>query len=460
MQNKRKKTYLFILAFVVLGAIVLSLPPVWSRVSYHSSVLYRNVRYWLKPPSEMVFVPSTLDETPAAAQNTPAETSIANTPTVPPATPTEAATEAAATPTEVTPAATLAPTATTVPLPPNVLLTGISCERQFMNNCGPATLSMYLSFYDWGKNQLATQAGLRPNAEDVNVMPAELVDFVNESTDFEALWRYGGDLQTLRMLLAAGYPVMIERGFEPFSLRSDGWVGHYNLVVGYDDDRQSLTVQDSYLMSYPPWGGGEIPQDQWDTFIGFDFAYAELEQTWRHFNYVFLVVYPSGKEAEVLSLIGPHQAVDDAAQIAYDRATLELTTLTDVRDQFFAWYNAGTSLVELEDYEAAAAAYDTAFGLYPDIPQDSRPYRMLWYEPGPYAAYFYAGRYQDVINLADKTLGYMAKPVLEESYYWRAMAYNALGDTTRAIADLRTSLVYHPGYKPSQELLNQLTGTP
>jgi len=329
-----------------------------------------------------------------------------------------------------------------------------------MNNCGPATLSMYLSYYDWGNNQITAGAVLRPNDKDVNVMPYELVDFVNEHTAQHALWRYGGDLQTIRALLNAGFPVMIERGFEPYTLRNEGWVGHYNLVVGYDDDRQVLTVQDSYLMSYAPWGG-VVPQELWDTFIGFDFSYSELEQTWRAFNFVFIVVYPPERENDVLNALGPLVTDEEACRIAYDRAMQETSSLTDVRDEFFAWFNTGTSLVCLQDHSAAATAFDTAYGsIYPDIEQDSRPYRILWYETGPYTAYYYAGRYQDVINLANQTLGYMADPVLEESYYWRALAYAALGNTTRARADLRTSLEYHPGFAPSVEMLEQLDGTP
>lgn len=286
-------------------------------------------------------------------------------------------------------------------------------------------------------------------------MPYELVDFVNEHTEQRALWRYGGDLQMIKTLINAGFPVMFEKTFEPYSLREDGWMGHYNLAVGYDDERESLTVQDTYLMSYAPWGG-QIPQELWDTFIGFDFSYSQLEQEWRAFNYVFVVVYPPEKENEVLASLGPLANEQEACQIAYDRAMKETSSVADVRDRYFAWFNAGTSQVCLQDYESAAAAYDTAYGIYPDIPQDSRPYRILWYESGPYAAYYYTGRYQDVINLASQTLGYMAEPVIEESYYWRAMAYNALGDTNRAADDLRTSLVYHPGYAPSIALLKEL----
>ncbi len=453
MQNKRKKIWGIMIVVVVLLAVVLSLPPVWSRVTYHSREVYRTVKYWLKPPSEAVFVPSTIDDDNVATSVSIAISTDAPTPqptTEPTAILSQSTPEATFTPTLAP-----SPTPTPTPLPSYTLLKGFTCERQFMNNCGPATLSVYLSFYDWGKNQLATGAVIRPNDKDVNVMPYELVDFVNEHTEQKALWRYGGDLQTIKALLNAGFPVMIEKGFEPYTLRNEGWMGHYNLVVGYADERQTITAHDTFLMSYAPWGG-QIPLDQWDTFIGFDFPYSDLEQAWRNFNSVFIVVYPPEKENDVLNLLGPLATEEEACRIAYERAMQETTSLTEIRDQFFAWFNAGTSLVCLEDYEAAAAAFDTAYGIYPDIQQNARPYRILWYETGPYSAYYYTDRYQDVINLANQTLGYMAEPVLEESYYWRALSYNALGDTISAVDDLRTSLKYHPGYEPSVDMLKQL----
>ncbi len=459
MKNKRKNIWIVIIAVVVLLAVVLSLPPVWSRVDYHSREVYRTIKYWLKPPSEAVFVPSTSDDGFVATPVSAAITADAPAPqptTEPTTIPTQSTPEVdfSPTPTHI-PTQTPPPSPTPTPLPSSVLLTGITPERQFMNNCGPATLSMYLSYYDWGKDQIAAGGVLRPNDKDVNVMPYELVDFVNEHTDLHALWRYGGDLQTIRVLLNAGFPLMIEKSFEPYTLRNEGWMGHYNLVVGYDDEEQSLTVQDSYLMSYPPWGV-EIPVELWDSFIGFDFSYSELEQAWRAFNYVFIVVYPPEKENEVLNALGPLATEEGACRIANDRAMQDTSSLTDVRNKFFAWFNAGTSLVCLQDYTTAASAFDTAFGIYPDIELNSRPYRILWYEIDPYPAYYYSARYQDVINLANQTLGNMAEPVLEESFYWRALSYDALGDTTRAIADLRTSLEYHPGFAPSVTKLKEL----
>ena len=85
---------------------------------------------------------------------------------------------------------------------------------------------------------------------------------------------------------------------------------------------------------------------------------------------------------------------------------------------------------------------------------------MMWYQTGPYWAYYYTGRYQDVINLATTTLDAMSEPVLEESYYWRALALQASGDNKGAIADLRASLKYHPGFEPALTQLQQLNATP
>lgn len=457
MQTERIKRWAIIISIVALLAVIFSLPAVQSRVVYHSQRAYRVVKYWLKPPSEAVFLPSTeLDLTA-----TPESTLLPATPTVPQsmAESTSIPSQTAAPAIASSPAPTLIPTLTSAPLPSDILLTGFHCERQFMNNCGPATLSMNLSYYDWGKNQLTTSAVIRPNIADVNVMPYELANYVNEHTDLRALWRYGGDLQTIKALLNLGVPVIIEKGFEPFTLQGDGWMGHYNLVAGYDDEKEIFTMHDTYLMSYAPWGG-QIPEELYDTFIGFDFSYSETEKSWQAFNYVFVVAYPPEKENDVLAALGPLATAEEAAQIAYDRAMQETTSLTDKRDKYFAWYNAGTSLVVLQDYPAAAAAYDEAFGIYPDILENKRPYRMLWYQTGPYEAYYHAARYQDVINLANLTLGNMADPALEESYYWRARSYLALGDELRAENNLRSSLKYHPGYIPSLTLLQEMGITP
>ncbi len=79
----------------------------------------------------------------------------------------------------------------------------------------------------------------------------------------------------------------------------------------------------------------------------------------------------------------------------------------------------------LQDYDGAAQAYDQAFAIYPTIPEKQRPWRMVWYQTGPYFAYFFTRRYYDVISLATDTIDNINEPTMEESYYWRA-AFTAL----------------------------------
>ena len=54
----------------------------------------------------------------------------------------------------------------------------------------------------------------------------------------------------------------------------------------------------------------------------------------------------------------------------------------------------------------------------------------------------------------------MSEPVLEESYYWRALAGIASGDNEGAIKDLRSALKYHTGFEPAFTQLQQLGVTP
>ena len=113
------------------------------------------------------------------------------------------------------------------------MLTGILHQYQMWNNCGPANLAMALSFWGWKGDQRDTAAFLKPNQRDKNVMPYEMEAYVEQETDLEAVVRVGGDLQTLKALIAAGLPVIVEKGFEGVGF--DGWMGHYQVVSGYDD---------------------------------------------------------------------------------------------------------------------------------------------------------------------------------------------------------------------------------
>jgi tetratricopeptide (TPR) repeat protein len=415
------------LALFALVAVVYNLPFVQDRVGWRVSELRARIKYALSPPEEAVFTP---DPTLQAMVRT---TLSALTPTA-----TLTSTPGPTQPPTVTPTPTVVPT----PLPASVQLRGVRHEYQKWNNCGPATLSMALSFWGWQGDQRDTAAYLKPNPRDKNVMPYEMAGYVEDETDLNAIVRVGGDLDLIKRFVAAGIPVVVEKGFEGAGF--DGWMGHYEVITGYDDARQRFTAQDSYIMP-------DLPV-----------AYADLLAYWRAFNYLYLVVYPADRQTEVMSLLGPE--ADEAAnnQAAAQRASDEVFASSG-RDQFFAWFNRGTNLVRLQDYAGAAQAFDEAYALDAQLAvtdPEHRPWRMLWYQTGPYFAYFFAGRYGDVINLATQTLVNASEPTLEESWYWRARARAAIGDTAGAVEDLRTSLGYHEGFAPSLELLQALDAAP
>jgi tetratricopeptide (TPR) repeat protein len=319
-------------------------------------------------------------------------------------------------------------------LPGKVALTGVRYQDQHgrYNYCAPANLAMALSFWGWTGNRDIVGPVLKPDEKDKNVMPYEMADYVTNNTNLGVILRLGGDLDLIKRFLAAGYPVLLEKGTYLRDLTNVvSWMGHYQVVTGYDEA-----------------GGYFITQD---SFVGADHQVKneDMLKGWRAFNYTYLIIYPKDHETEVMGLLGPDADETANYQNAALKASNEIYGLSGI-DQYFAWFNRGSSLVKLEDYAGAALAYDEAFKVYPNIPEAERPWRMLWYQTGPYFAYYGVGRYYDLLYLADATLKAMQSDKnLEESYYWRGMARAALGDQPAAIEDFRLSLKYHPGFEPA-----------
>jgi hypothetical protein len=311
------------------------------------------------------------------------------------------------------------------------------------NYCGPANIAMALSYWGWEGTADDAAAELRTYSKDKNVMPYEMADFVREETGMGALVRVGGDLDTIKRLIAAGYPVVAEKGphFRDINYQIT-WMGHYQTLTGFNESGGYFIAQDSYIE--PDF------HQPFDTFM----------DEWRSFNYTYLVVYPLEKENDVLNLLG--RAADEMRnyQDALEKAQDEIYQTTGV-NQFFAMFNYGTNLVYLRDYNGAAKAYDQAFLMYDALPTDDsiRPYRILWYQTGPYYAYYYTGRYVDVIEMATKNSIEMVRdavPALEESFYWRGMAKIAIGDQDGGEEDFRTCLEYHRDFNPCLVELNKL----
>ncbi len=375
-------------------------------------------------PQETAVLEATATPLPAANTPTPTATLLsANFTPVP-------TSAAIATPTFTPEAAVAAvdpaPQDISFEIPRSASLNGVRHEYQRWNNCGPATLAMGLSYWGWQGNQKETAAFLKPDQNDKNVRPDELQAYLNENVGWlKHAYRVGGNLDLLKLLVANGYPVIAEKGYDVDP--DTGWMGHYVLVTGYDDVNQRMVTFDSFR--------GPNERVEYDKF----------DYDWQAFNRLFIVMYPPEDENKVLTLLGDHATLEGSYQRALDTAQRE--TL-DAPNNVFAWHNLGTNYSYFRDYAAAASSFDQARNV-------GMPWRMLWYQFGVYRAYYETGRMYEVTDLAEITLR-NAGGGLEESYFWRASANLAIGDIDAAIADYRKALVHNPNFVEAESALNQL----
>jgi len=313
-------------------------------------------------------------------------------------------------------------------IPVSARMYGFRHEQQKWNNCGPATITMALSYFGWQNDQTFAGDLLKPNREDKNVSPQELANFVEEQTALNAMVRMGGDVDLLKALVANNFPVIIETGayFEAYD-----WIGHYRALVAYDDTQNSFFFYDSFL------GTGEFEQ-------GVVVSYDETDTLWQAFNRTFIVVYLPEEEGRLLSILGSRADEADAAQHAFEVAQAEARTNPQ---NGFAWFNMGTSLTALQRYEEAATAFDQARRL-------GLPWRMLWYQFAPFEAYYQLGRYDDVLSMIQINLNNAEE--LEEMYYWRGRVLMAQNQREQAATAFRQALSYNPTFTAAREALDSL----
>lgn len=333
------------------------------------------------------------------------------------------------------PTTTSTPTPTPVPIHKpartSVELIGLTHMWQTWNNCGPATLAMNLSYWGIQLDQADIAARMRSNREDKNVSPEELAAFAR-TQGLEALVRVNGNADLLRLLLSNDLPVIIESWVEE---ESGEGLGHYRLLTGYDDALQEWIAYDSFISagvdSERPYQGIRLP-------------YEQTAQWWAVFNRIYVVVYRTEAAPLVRSILGSD--VDDTAmwQRALQFAEQEVQRRPE---DPFAWFNLGTDLVAAQAFKRAAEAYDQArtIGL---------PWRMLWYQFGPFEAYYQAGRYKELIALAGATID--VTEYVEEVHYWLGMGLEATGDREGARQAFRCALNLDPNYAPAIEALAAL----
>ena len=414
----KRNIALSIVGLIVFAILLYQIPAINSRLSWRFEVARTYVRNVLHPVGN---VPTAIPQ-PA---NTVAPT-IAIQPTQ-----TNDPQGASGVVTTIIP-----PTPTLAPPPAQAFLNSPPYEKQTANNCGPAALSMMLHMFGWNGSQKDISDVIKPVNGDRNVNPEEMAFWVRNYAGWLRIeYRVGGDLETLKRLLAAAYPVIVESttalNREDSGWADDDlWAAHYLLLTGYDDAAQTFTAQDTYRGPDKP-----IP-------------YAQLESEWKPFNYVYLIVYLPEQEEAIKTILGSNWDADLNRQRALELA--QAATAADASDSF-AWFNVGSYLVYFERYDEANAAYDTSREL-------GLPQRMFRYQFGPFLANFHANRNNDLLALTEYAL--QRTEMSEETWLWRGWALYRDGDLNGAIKAWRKALSVRPGYEDALYALNFVGSTP
>lgn len=392
-------------SLLLLAAAVSQLPAVKSRLDWRYIVLSTYLQNVIDPVGPM---PTPVPSTPFATF-----TPLPPTPTA---------------------AVTLAPTPTLAPPPPEASLPSPTYERQGINNCGPATLTMALRMYGWKGSQDDIAGVIKPIPQDRNVNPEELRYFVlNFAGWLRAEYRVAGDIDTLKRLLAANYGVVIEEASklppeDSNGPRDDLWDAHYMLITGYNDATGTFTAQD-------PLRG---PDRQ--------VAYDQLMVDWKPFNYLYMVIYLPEEEDQVKSILGENWDPRQNRQNALNLAEAQ-TSAAGAHQDAFAWFNLGSTLVYFERYQEAAQAFDNAFTI-------GLPQRMTRYQFWPFVAYYNADRIDYLIQITENTYKPINGNYSEEALLWHGYALLRNSDTNGALGDWNKAIAVHPGYCDAEKAIN------
>src|SRR3989338_5566497 len=115
---------------------------------------------------------------------------------------------------------------------------------QTFNNCGPATLSMVMSYFGKSVSQDVLRDQIRPynnpqgGVDDKSLFADEFVKYAKQY-GFEGIQRPDGDVTLLKTLIVNDIPIIVRTWLHP---NED--IGHFRIVRGYDEN--GFIQDDSY----------------------------------------------------------------------------------------------------------------------------------------------------------------------------------------------------------------------
>ena len=314
------------------------------------------------------------------------------------------------------------------PLPVSYLLRNDYQVYETWNNCGPASLSMALSYFGIQESQAALGQVLRPyqnpngDNDDKDVTLDALAGEAR-TLGLLAYSRPNGSIQLLKRFVANGMPVIAET---TMTIADD--IGHYRVVKGFDD------------------AAGTILQDDSMQGHNIQFSYADFDAMWKKYNYEYLVLVPKAKQALAEAILGS----DLNEKVAWQQTVLmDEAALVQNPDDVDSRFNLSVALYYAGAYKQSVDQFEKV--------QNELPFRTLWYQIEPIEAYYALGDYGQVFTTTDSILN-NGNRAFSQLYILRGEIDKKEGHLAAAKAEFEKAVYYNTNLKAAQDALRSVSG--
>lgn len=297
---------------------------------------------------------------------------------------------------------------------------------QTFNNCGPAALSMALSYYGINISQQDLGLALRPyqisggDNDDKSVTLEELSKKSKEY-GFTVFHRPMGNPEIIKHFIASNIPIIVRTWTKP-----DEDIGHFRIIKGYDDEIE-IFIQDDSLQGK-----------------NLNYTYADFNEIWKKFNYEYLVLIPQEKQILAEQILGENIN----SGVSWRKAVLNSENELRINpNDIYARFNLSVALYNTKDYKRSVEEFEKV--------EEFLPSRTLWYQIEPIEAYYMLGNYDRVFQITDRILN-SSNRAFSELYVLRGKIYKEQGKLDLAKNEFEKAIYYNSNLREAQELFNSI----
>jgi len=305
------------------------------------------------------------------------------------------------------------PSPTVVPIPTSHIIPQKLHIYQSFNNCGPATLSMALSYENINISQSELGKILRPyqipggDNDDKSVTLNEVAEQA-KVYGLVSYLRPNGTIEKIKQLVSVGVPVVTRTW-----LKSDEDIGHYRVVRGYDDNTQEL-IQDDSLQGK-----------------NLRISYSEFEKLWVPFNFEYLVIVNDSKKSTIERILGLELETRTAWKNAKTRIEKEIQLdpqnwhLTFALSRIYFYLN---------DHKKSVEEFDKV--------ENKLSFRTLWYQTEPMYSIYETKDFDRVISITEKILNNHNR-AFSELYILRGDIFKSRNQINIAKSEYQKAYLYN-----------------